>query len=238
MSSFIKKAVRKRIINLATTRYRLHPPISDLSHPLSLMAPLGMKCRGVIHVGANTGQEFEDYKRAELESVVYIEPIPNVFEMLKKHVSSDPRHHPIQALCADRNGEEFEFNVASNTGQSSSIFALGSHAERYPHIKYERTIKLRSRTLDDVIFNTPRIRADILDCLVMDVQGAELKVILGAHRTLSQCRYVFTEINEGGLYEGDSSYDEVLAMLKPYGFVLRSFDINEDGWGNAFLVKR
>ena len=44
------------------------------------------KVRGVIHVGANTGQEIQLYVKYGL-SVVWIEPIPEVFETLKSNLT-------------------------------------------------------------------------------------------------------------------------------------------------------
>ena len=237
MYHLIKQRLWIELSGAACKKFHLHADLSGLSHPLTLIERLDMKCHGLIHVGANLGQEFDSYRRADLAYVVYIEPIPEIFTALKERVSVDPRHHAIQALCTDRSGEEYEFNVASNAGESSSIFALGNHSEKYPDIEYKSKIKLRSTTLDDVIFGANMLSSEKLDCLVMDVQGAEMKVIQGAHRTLSRCRYVFTEISEGGLYAGDSPYEEIIAALKPYGFVLRSLDLNQQGWGNAFLVK-
>jgi len=233
-----RAAIREKLSRAATAKLGLRSDLSNLSHPLSLIERLGMTCRGLIHVGANTAPEFDDYRRAGLACVVYIEPIPHIFAALKERVSIDPHHHAIQALCTDRSGDEIEFNVASNNGESSSIFPLGNHAPKYPEITYQTKIRVQSRTLDDIIFSDDSIQVDAIDCLVMDVQGAEMKVIAGARRTLAQCRYVFTEVNEGGLYQGDSSYMEIVSDLAHYGFALRSLDLNEKGWGNAFLVRR
>jgi FkbM family methyltransferase len=239
------QAVKRRIKQELTTLARRHlglyldPPtvVSDLGHPLGLIKRLGLECRGVIHVGANLGQEFDSYRRAALESVIYIEPIPEIFARLRTRISIDSRHLAINALCTDRDGDEVEFHVASNDGQSSSIFELGSHADRHPDVNYISTLRLQTTTLDRIIFETPAIRPELLDCLVLDVQGAEAKVFAGGQRTLGLCRFVFAEVSEGGLYRGDVPFEEIISILKGHGFVLRSLDINRDGWGNAFLVK-
>jgi FkbM family methyltransferase len=233
-----RRAIGHWLAAAASKRYNLRPDASIGCSVPEMIRHLGEKCHGIIHVGANSGQEFEQYRAADLECVVYIEPIPAVFAELQKHVASDKRHHAIQALCTDRSGDEYEFRVASNSGESSSIFPFGTHAELHPDVKFQSTIKLRSRTLDDVVFQTEGISTPSLDCLVMDVQGAEMKVIQGAPRTLAQCRFVFCEVNEGGLYEGDTPYFEILHALDSYGFGVRSLDLNDKGWGNAFLMKR
>ncbi len=66
--------------------------------------------------------------------------------------------------------------------------------------------------------------------------NAEMKVVAGAARTFAQWRFVFTEINEGGFYRGDTPYDVRLAALKQHGFALKALGINRHRWGNAFLV--
>lgn len=236
-----KQALKRQLTRLACRHLGLYPDppkrIAELGHPLGLMREFGLRCRGVVHVGANLGQEFDSYRRAGVESAVYIEPIPEIFAELEKRVSADPRHRAINALCTDRDGEEVDFHLASNQGQSSSIFEFGTHAGRHPHVTYVGKLKLRTTTLDRVIFETPTLDPRPLDCLVVDVQGAEAKVLAGAKRTLAQCHCVFTEVSEGGLYKGDAPLEQIVAMLKAEGFVLRVLDINIVGWGNALFVK-
>ncbi|MGH7072969.1 MAG: FkbM family methyltransferase [Stellaceae bacterium] len=227
-----KKACRR--LGLYTERVQT---VNNLTDPVDMVRRLDLTCRGVIHVGAHIGQEFEDYRRDGLESVVYVEPIPEVFEKLKERVSVDSRFHPIQALCTDRDGDEVDFHVSSNNGGSSSIFPLGSHAIYYPRVTYVSTLRLRTTTLDSLIFNTPGLDPTPFDYLVMDVQGAEAKVLKGATRTLRQCRFVFAEVSEGGLYDGDVPFEGIMALLKEHGFRLKAIDLNKLDWGNAFFVK-
>ena len=111
------------------------------------------------------------------------------------------------------------------------------HAERHPQVRYVSTLRLRTSTLDRIVFETPSLDYRLLDCLVLDVQGAEAKVLAGAKRTLGLCRFVFVEVSEGGIYKGDMPKEAIFDMLKVEGFVLKSLDINWAGWGNAFLVK-
>ena len=55
------------------------------------------KINGIIHVGANTGQEIPLYARYGL-SVVWIEPIPEVFEILKSNLKNVPKQFAIKGL--------------------------------------------------------------------------------------------------------------------------------------------
>jgi len=232
----LRRQIKISLIALARKYLNLYPLVADLGQPIQLIRRLGLDCRGVIHVGANDGQEMESYLSAGLESVVYIEPIPDVFMELQKRIAGDPRNRAINALCTEREGDEVDFYIASNGGHSSSIFEFGSHAERHPDVTYQSKLRLRTTTLDHIIFNTPGIRPELLDCLVLDVQGAEANVLSGGERTLALCQFVFTEISEGGLYKGDVPFEEIIAMLKGHGFLLKCLDINRHGWGNAFFV--
>jgi hypothetical protein len=47
------------------------------------------KVPGVIHVGANTGQERSEYASLELK-VLWVEPIPAVFEVLRSNIANFP----------------------------------------------------------------------------------------------------------------------------------------------------
>src|SRR5437868_40730 len=98
----MQQRIKSWIRRVACQRLSLYPDpparISELSNPLGLIREFGRECRGVIHVGANLGQEFDSYRRAGLQSVVYIEPIPEIFARLEERVSIDPRHHAVQAL--------------------------------------------------------------------------------------------------------------------------------------------
>jgi hypothetical protein len=62
------------------------------------------QARGVIHVGANAGFEREDYHRKMLD-VVWIEPIPSVFENLCANIRKYPRQKALQALITNCEGK-------------------------------------------------------------------------------------------------------------------------------------
>lgn len=241
MKRRLKQELKRHLTRLACQHLGLYPDppkrVAELGHPLGLIREFGPRCRGVIHVGANLGQEFYSYCRAGLESAVYIEAIPEIFAELQKRISADPRHQAINALCTDREGDDVDFHLASNEGQSSSILEFGTHAARHPSVKYVGTLKLRTTTLDRIVFDTPSLDPRPLDCLVLDVQGAEAKVLAGGKRTLAQCRFVFAEVSEGGVYKGDAPVEEIITMLRAEGFHLKSLDIHRAGWGNAFFVK-
>ena len=96
----------------------------------------------MVHVGANTGQERELYKACGL-SVVWVEPIPEVFENLLENIRSFNNQQALKALVTDLDDKEYEFHVANNGGQSSSIFNLGQHKDIWPDVYYKNSITIK-----------------------------------------------------------------------------------------------
>ena len=108
------------------------------------------KITGVIHVGANTGQEIALYAQYGL-SVVWIEPIPEIFEKLQSNLIGFPRQIAIKGLVTDLDNVEYQFHLANNNGASSSILELNLHQDIWPDVVYEKTIKVIQQNTNFII---------------------------------------------------------------------------------------
>jgi FkbM family methyltransferase len=202
---------------------------------LDLMQSFGVAPRGIIHVGANDGAEFEAYRGVGANAVVYIEPIPSVYEVLKSRVEVVPGHFAVNAICSAKSREKVTLNVASNRGESSSILPLGEHAELFPSIKYIESMVMETSTVDEIVFST--FRGKQFDLMVVDVQGAELLVLKGALRTLALVEAVYVEVSERPLYEGSCTWPQIHAFLEGLGFFLKHLSIGPHFYGNAFYLR-
>ncbi|MCL2925246.1 MAG: FkbM family methyltransferase [Trichodesmium sp. MAG_R04] len=207
-----------------------------MAHPLRIIQNLKLpKPIGIIHVGAHIGQEFPAYKAAQVKACVYIEPIPEIFDRLKAKIGKTPMHFPVQALCSDVSNEEVPFNVSSSS-QSSSMFLMGKVAELYPHHRYVRQIKMTTTTLDEIIYS--KFAAHKFDLLVMDAQGAELKILMGSNKLLKdQIKYVYAEVSEFPLYQGGCTFEEVTSYLGLHKLKLKNLGFNSKNWGDGLYVK-
>ena len=172
--------------------------------------------RGVVHVGANVGQERFLYDRRGLD-VLWIEPIPEVFAALQANIASFPRQRAIECLVTDRDGAEYEFNVANNGGESSSILALKEHRDVWPKVEFTSTIRLRSSTLATLLARE-NVDLDRYDALIMDTQGSELLVLKGAEPVLERFRFIKTEVPDFEAYAGCARLDELARFLRERGF--------------------
>ena len=176
----------------------------------------GGHVRGVVHVGANTGQERLIYDKEGL-NVLWIEPIPSVFDTLVANIRALPKQRAVCALVTDRDGVETPFHIANNDGKSSSILDLKHHADIYPDIKFKSTITLKSATLTALFAREGLDPADY-GALVMDTQGSELLVLQGALPLLRGFEYIKTEVADFESYAGCCQLADIDAFMRRHGY--------------------
>lgn len=191
----------------------------------------------LLHVGANTGQEAQLYDQLGLV-VWHVEPVPEIYAKLKENIASYANQIAINHCLSSSIGEMISFHVANNEGQSSSMFELGRHRSAYPMVDYMHTLKLKTTTIDDLIERNI-VDSDI-DFLLIDAQGAELKILQGASRLLSSgfIKYVLVEVGIRPLYDGSASFVDVLTYLERHDLFLRDASFNDQGWANALFQTR
>jgi FkbM family methyltransferase len=175
------------------------------------------KVSGVIHVGANTGQERDGYKDGGLK-VIWIEPIPEIFNELSRNIQGYPNQKAIQGLVSDKDDVEYSFHIANNKGQSSSIFELKHHKDVWPSVGYEQTIKIKSKTLTSILKNLNIEELSQYNALVLDTQGSELLVLKGATAILDNFKFIRVEVADFEAYEGCCQLSDIQAFLKPLGY--------------------
>lgn len=175
-------------------------------------------CKGVIHVGANSGQERDIYRQHGL-AVVWIEPIPSVYDELVANTRGYADHLTVKALITDKDGDAHTFHVASNAGASSSIYELGGHKDVWPDIGYVEKIPMKSERLATAL---ARAGADPkrYDAILLDTQGSELLVLQGAADLLPGIRYVEAEAADFEAYIGCARASDIEAYMASQGFKL------------------
>lgn len=183
---------------------------------LSGPAPFQSKARGVIHVGGNSGQERFLYADHGL-NVAWVEAIPKMFEQLNENVRLLPNQRAFLYLLTDQDGKEYQFHIANNEGQSSSIFELGKHKEMWPEIDYKDSIVLVSSTLTSFV-TREKLDLNEYDALVLDTQGAEMLILKGGAEILPHFRFITVEVPDFEAYEGCCLLSEMDEFMKCAGF--------------------
>ncbi len=199
------------------------------------MGHAGHEVESVLHVGANEGQERNDYAASGASPVLYVEPVDSAFAILQANLADMPFHKAIRAVCAERAGEEVLFNVASNGGQSSSLFALGAHAEHHPDIVYTGAQRMVTTTVDQIV--AEHCAGRVPNLLVIDAQGADLRVLQGARQSLPAVDGVYIEVSEQPLYEGGCTYREITDFLATFDLTPRWLSMDRWGHGEAFYSR-
>ncbi len=203
---------------------------------LDKCAAFDVPITGLIHVGANRGNEYPAYHVRTHGPLLYVEAIPDLAEHVRRRLDPQRPHHVHQAVVSDQAGETVTFHVSSNDGLSSSMLEPGRHAEIRPDITFEKSLELKTERLDDLVAARPEWAS--YNVLVLDVQGAELKVLSGAPELLSRVDAVFAEVSSEPLYEGGCTFLEVTTLLADAGLIFRAAEMKpETGWGDAFYTR-
>jgi len=169
---------------------------------------------GILHIGAHEGQEAEIYNRLS-KPVFWIEAIPFYFEKLQNNIKRFTNQRAFNALLDSECHEFRDFFVASNNGESSSIYPLAGN-DYWGGLENSEVCKLPSKRLD-CIFSDIELRE--FDYWIVDVQGAELEVLKGAGELLNYCKYLQVEISQEKFYEGGTEFLELRAFLKSQSFI-------------------
>lgn len=185
---------------------------------------------GVLHIGAHEGQEAAFYAECGAK-VLWIEAEPEVFKTLSSNISNYAQQNAICALLGSENRENVAFNLASNKGASSSIYL--PNVESNQLFRITTSIKLNMRRLDSLI--SPSI-AQELKHWVVDVQGAELPVLLGAGKLIEFCNSIVVEAKNDSFYNGGTRYSELHDFLLNEGFIAL-WGIEEDSEENIFFLR-
>jgi FkbM family methyltransferase len=158
-------------------------------HGALVISILGMKGQNLLRVISSmrlrrTQSICQGLIRPSL-NVFWVEPIPDVYEILCQNIRDLPRQRAAQALLLDRDGVKVKLNIANNEGASSSVMSLKKHQELWPSVAYVDAIELLSSTLVTLV-DQCQLCLDDYDSLVLDTQGSELLILKGSVPLLSK----------------------------------------------------
>jgi FkbM family methyltransferase len=173
--------------------------------------------KGIIHVGANTGQESEIY--GDAYNVLWIEPIEEVFKILCDNVKHFQRHKCLCCLIGEKDNQEFSFYIANQTARSS-MHEFTNHHYNDPQFKYE-VVQIKARRLDNLI-EEGVIDIDLYDVLVTDCQGGDYGVIVSLAEKIKEFKIVKTEVMIKEIYKSTVLENDVNSYMNSVGFDLVS----------------
>ena len=221
---FLKKAIKKTInfFGWELIKKRIPPepnPYGEID--IELLKSIN-NSKGILHLGAHRGTEAEVYNWFG-KNIVWVEALPEIFSHLKMNLMFYKNQIPLLALLSDSDNEEINFNVSNHDGACSSMFKFTDEINKssmwaYRKYKMTKEIKLKSITLDSLLINN-QIDPQKYDHWVMDLQGAELKVLKGATNSLKYCKSIYIEVSTKQFYENSVTWTELNKWLNSNGFV-------------------
>ncbi len=204
-----------------------------------------IKPTGIIHLGANEGQEAEEYIKLGVRNILWIEAVTEVYFRLIKRLErfNSVKHFAWNVCLSDTDFQNVIFHVANNGGQSSSFLELGTHKTAHPEVKYIQDKIMITRRLDSLIteaLNIPEFKNvfHTFNFLNIDLQGAELLALKGMGDYLNQIKYAYIEVNKDNLYLGCPMIEEIDHHLSSFGLTRVETKWTNWNWGDAFYIKK
>ena len=114
-----------------------HPPNNDNFYSLIKTATETFKLtiKGVIHIGANEGQEKNIYKTFNINNILWIEADPKLAQTLNDSINhNDEPGIQVANFAASNVNKQSTFFKTNNNGLSSSILKLKKHKTIFPSI--------------------------------------------------------------------------------------------------------
>jgi FkbM family methyltransferase len=200
-----------------------NPKVTDLLERFSVQV------LSVLHIGGHYAEEAEEYMHAGITKATFIEGDPEIYALMMKKLEKYENYSGKCALLSDKT-EVTKLYIASNDGASSSILQPGRVLQERPDINFQNSIELESETLDSMNLGK-------FDLVVLDVQGAESKVLSGGMQIVNSAKALWIEVNIGNMYAGDADVQEIISSLSD-NFIPVYISMNTNLWGDALLLNK
>lgn len=200
---------------------------------LSLKAKYNIAVSGVVQVGCHWSEEHEALLSLGAKEFVYIEPCKDAFEVISKRFSNDKSVALFNVACGDSEGSAVMYVSHDNQGQSNSLLQPDKHLEQHPNVVFNDAEIVTVKRLDNIEFDRSKY-----NFLMMDCQGFEGHVLLGAPETLKHIDYIYTEVNRDSTYKDNFLVEQLDELLSDFVRVETFYPSPNFSWGDAFYIKR
>ena len=168
--------------------------------------------KGVLHIGANIGEEAPTYLKLGIRKQIWIEGNPEIFLKLKQNINHNPQAVALNYVIGDEN-KPVTFHIANNGSQSSSVLELGTHKQQHPSVHFTHDIQTTMHRIDSL-----ELDLNDVDFLNIDLQGFEYEALKGMGDLLKKFKWAYLEINRAQVYQGCTQVDSLDLFMLANGF--------------------
>lgn len=193
------------------------------------------KPKGIIHIGAHLLEERNDYLSEGLRNTIWIEANSEIIAQHNIKQNLLETESIFTYAITDISNQELTL-FCTNNGESSSILKLDKHLNHHPHVYVTKQIKVTTKRIDDIIEEN-HVNINNYNFMNIDIQGAELKALIGCGDYLNKIDYLYLEVNRDYLYGGCSLIHEIDDYVSTFGFKRIETKWTQFDWGDAFYQK-
>lgn len=191
-----------------------------------------IKPKGILHIGANVGEEAPVYERLGVRKQIWIEGNPEIFLKLKQNINHNPDAVALNYVIGDEN-KPVTFHISNNGSQSSSVLELGYHKVDHPDVHFIQDIETTMHRIDSLDLDLSGV-----DFLNIDLQGAELMALRGMGELLKGFKWAYLEINKAEEYIGCPLIETLDLFMIANGFRrVETKYCGRSSWGDALYTR-
>lgn len=213
----IKHELKKLALKAGLELRRFNPqesPDARLLHQLQLH-----RIDLVIDVGANDGGYGRFLRRGSYTGqILSFEPLSKAHADLMAATADDADWFVAPRMALGESDGETKINIAGNSTSSSVLPMAALHQAAAPSSVYQGIEAVPLRRLDAFEHAAITYARSIL--LKIDTQGYEMPVLRGAAQLLRRVSGIQLELSVVALYEGQTTYREIIQWLADQGFEL------------------
>lgn len=179
----------------------------------------GFKIKGIVHVGANTGQELPWYIDHFYLPIIAFEPHPTAFRELHRIYNNFAICSPF-ALGNKSGSVILHIPEDGDTEKSSKYLPIETPGHDWTSIPITTEVSVPLIRFDSWVRNHLNIvNIEAYDTLVIDAQGMELEVLQGFGKYINGFHFLVVECSAKPVYDGEASAEEVINYLASKGFM-------------------
>jgi hypothetical protein len=183
----------------------------------------------LLHVGMGQGSEIPGYLARGIEPIGIDGDAKNIAICKQRYTNVKFYNNVISDKC-----ELLSWHLTHPVA-CSSVHEIDMEVAkaRFPSIQLVESSIVSCVPID--VLSLPQI-----DGMVVDAQGHDYEVLVGAKETLTTCAFVICEVWLKMLYKGTTLFDVIVSFMDSLGFNMYYFQPGDtpDFWGDAIFVRQ